>query len=105
MRMKSRNKCDTRSERSDKLKDANQKLKKENNQLRKYVKQLEAQLDNISEDEPLFVMNYVEPEVIKCIVPSCGGAVKIVPAGMFEIHVCEKCGKRRTVHNLKLDME
>lgn len=89
-------------EKDARLRRANSELKRELQQARKYIKQLEAQLELSTEDEPLFVMNYSEPVAIKCIRPGCGGDVKVVPAGMFEIHECTKCGKRRTVHNLAL---
>lgn len=90
------------NEKDDRLRHANAQLKRELQQARKYIKQLEAQLETMTEEEPLFVMNYNEPAAIKCIRPACGGDVKVVPAGMFEIHECQKCGKRRTVHNLAL---
>jgi len=90
------------NEKDARLRRANSDLKRELQQARKYIKQLEAQLDVMSDEEPLFVMNYNEPVAIKCIRPACGGDVKVVPAGMFEIHECQKCGKRRTVHNLAL---
>ncbi len=90
------------NEKDERLRHANSKLKRELAQAHKYIKQLEVQIENMTDDEPLFIMNYEEDTAIKCIVPKCGGNVKVVQAGMFEIHVCEKCGKRRTVHNLAL---
>ena len=90
------------NEKAERLRHANSKLKRELAQAHKYNKQLEAQIENMNEEEPLFIMNYEEDTAVKCIVPKCGGNVKVVQAGMFEIHVCEKCGKRRTVHNLAL---
>lgn len=90
------------NEKAERLRHANSKLKRELAQAHKYIKQLEAQIETMTEEEPLFVMNYNEPAAIKCIRPACGGDVKVVSAGMFEIHECQKCGKRRTVHNLAL---
>jgi hypothetical protein len=102
MTRKITNRRTVNNEKDERLRHANSQLRRELAQARKYIKQLEAQLENMTDDEPLFVMNYEEPATIKCIIPKCGGDVKVVPAGMFEIHVCNKCGKKRTVHNLQL---
>lgn len=94
-----RYKLDTKSDALDKTKDANHKLRAENRQLRKQVKQLKKELNKFGEmdweewgDESEPEVEKAQPNCEKCYKP-----VKLVPAGIFLIHVCESCGWKKRI--------
>ena len=98
---------DTKSEPSEKLKDALRKLRGENRQLKKRVAQLQSELNKSNslncladwdEDEP--IMPAKKPEETpsdKC--PKCKAELTLILAGIFEVRCCSDCGwkKRKKV--------
>lgn len=99
-----RPKADTRSESEDKLKDANQKLKAENRQLRKQLKAAQKEINKLLHRDVERSLDLEEeslPPIKKQPDPKCPQCkskdIQIIPAGIFQLYVCQECGHKKRV--------